>query len=51
VDKHINETDYSLSEKESCYAQAKRFYTDRTSRGDCHYRIADGDINAGTATG
>ena len=52
AEKHINETHYySFSEKEDSYSQAKRLYTDRASCGDCHYRIADGNINASIATG
>jgi hypothetical protein len=40
-----------LEEKENYYAQTKRFYVNRASGGDCHYRIVDGDTDAGTAAG
>ena len=41
----------SGKEKENYYAQTKRFYINRASGGDCHYRIADGDTDAGPAAG
>ena len=42
---------FLLEERENYYAQTKRFYVNRASGGDCHYRHIDGDIDAGTAAG
>ncbi len=41
----------SGKKKENYYAQTKRFYVNRASGGDCHYRIADGDTDAGIEPG
>ncbi len=52
ADKHISETHYfSLKEMVKSYAQSKWLYINRAFGRDCHYRIIDGDIDAGTAAG
>jgi hypothetical protein len=40
-----------LKEKDERDAQRKRLYPNRAFGGDCHYRIIDGDTDAGTTAG
>jgi len=42
---------YERIEIKMDYEQTKSIYLNRTFGGDCHYRIVDGDIDAGTAAG
>jgi len=41
----------SLREKEKHHVQTKSIYLNRAFGRDCHYRIIDGDIDAGDAAG
>jgi len=51
LDKMLVGKNFFLEEKENYYVQTERFYVNRASGGDCHYRIADGDTDAGPAAG